>query len=517
MLSRLFAAFFCVSVFIAGVQAEHRAALVIGNSAYPDAEIPSAAADADLVAKSFEAQGYRVTKVENLESEEFKATLDDFANSTPVNGTAIVYFSGYALAGARDDLVLLPLNARPQVANRLGAFQALGVRAILTLLESKGGSAVNLVLVDGCYRHPIQAEDYASGAFEIPDLPENGFAVYAADFGKTLEPVTEGTSPFSEAIAATKSLRDLLKYPHQTTISEDRLLDRLISVSVGAPAAAENAGDEWINPQGQVFCWIPPGKFTMGSPDTSTMRDPDETQVEVEIPRGFWMSKFEYTRGNHQTWMMRAGQYLSTGDHKLWPLNKFREGDLKTLLETLNQSAPEGWIYALPTEAEWEYAARAGTKTEFSFGNNPARLAEHGNFADRTLREGLSFGEVAKNWDPAKPPNRGDRQTGMFSYAHKVWNDGIIETGAVGQFPPNPWGLHDMHGNLAELTSTPYHSERTPPEEFDVKLGWVCRGGSWLSTPKYCRSAFRGQFTFKSRENTTENFLGLRFILKRKS
>ena len=105
-----------------------------------------------------------------------------------------------------------------------------------------------------------------------------------------------------------------------------------------------------------------------------------------------------------------------------------------------------------------------------------------------------------------------DRQTGMFSYAHKTWNDGQAETAKVGLYPPNAWGLHDMHGNLAELTSTPYHAERNPPEAFDTRLGWVCKGGSWLSTAKYCRSAFRGQFTFRSRENTTENFLGLRLV-----
>ena len=76
----------------------------------------------------------------------------------------------------------------------------MGVRAILSLLETHGGSRTNIVLVDGCYRHPIQADNYTSGAFEIPDLPENGLAVYAASFGETLEPPAEGTSPFSKAI-----------------------------------------------------------------------------------------------------------------------------------------------------------------------------------------------------------------------------------------------------------------------------------------------------------------------------
>ncbi|MFT5468861.1 MAG: sulfatase activating formylglycine-generating enzyme [Verrucomicrobiales bacterium] len=512
-------ALFLLLGLVSSALAEHRVALVIGNAAYPDAELVTPAADAKLVGDALRKAGFRVTLLENLKREEFQAAITDFAASVPTRGTALVYFSGYALSGVRGDNVLLPIDARPIAQNHIAGFQPQGVRAILTELQKKSNGATFIALVDGSYRHPMQIPDYEAGVVEIEELPPGSLVIYAADFGEVLESAAEGTSPFAKRLATAlesgQSL-DSIAAARQSTLEDSRVLTEPASKAVSEVSAAAGPGEEWISEAGLVFCWIPAGEFTIGSHDSATMRDPDELQVEVEIPEGFWMMKYEFTRGNLLTTIGRAGIYLSTGDHGLMPLNKFRDGDLKGLLAKLNETAPAGWVYALPTEAEWEYAARAGTTTEYSFGNDPPNLAHHGNFADRTLRESLSFGEIAKNWDPDKPPNRGDRQTGMFSYAHKVWNDGNAETAPIGLFPPNPWGLHDVHGNLAELTSTPYHAERTPPEEFDIKLGWVCKGGSWLSTPQYCRSAFRGQFTFKARENTTENFLGIRLVLKRK-
>lgn len=103
----------------------------------------------------------------------------------------------------------------------------------------------------------------------------------------------------------------------------------------------------------------------------------------------------------------------------------------------------------------------------------------------------------------------GDRQSGIFSYAHKIWNDGYATMALVGSFPPNPWGLHDMHGNVSEMTSTPYHPSRHLVK-YDPNLGGVAKGGSWLGTAAYSRCATRIW------SNIAENAVGLRFVLRTK-
>jgi formylglycine-generating enzyme required for sulfatase activity len=136
---------------------------------------------------------------------------------------------------------------------------------------------------------------------------------------------------------------------------------------------------------------------------------------------------------------------------------------------------------------------------------------KHGNFADRSLREGSAVGEIGKS-HKAKP-YLGDKQQGLFTYAHATWNDGFATTAPVGSYLPNAWGLHDMHGNMAELTSTPYDAERKALSAPDSKsgLGWVIKGGGWLSTADYCRCAFRGQSL-----PVRENYMGLRILLRQK-
>ena len=232
----------------------------------------------------------------------------------------------------------------------------------------------------------------------------------------------------------------------------------------------------------------------MGSPAGARISDEDETVVEVEFDHGFWLGKYEFTRREIKT-MTGRHTYMTGGDHKSQPLDKARKDDPSKWLEILNKSAPNGWVYDLPSESEWEYAARAGTTSTFYFGENPADLPKHANFADVSLR---------------------NHEDGYFTHAHRTWNDGHMQTANVGSYPPNPWGFHDIYGNVAEMTSTPYHPKRTPPKEFDNVAGYATRGGSWLSIPDYCRSAFRNQFSFHGSEAVKPNHTGFRFVLRRK-
>lgn len=514
-----------LALYSTAALAEHRAALLIGNSNYPKAPLASPPGDIRAVGDALKKRGFVVTQVENLGAKEMKDAFAAFARSVPTKGTALVYFSGYALPATRvedpnADNALLPVDGNATSSGTVAGPQT-GVTRLLGTLAKDSGSARNILIVDGCYAHPAQAKTAAKGLVKTARPVPESLVLYAAPMGEVQEPVAVGLSPLakklSDALHSAQPLHEVLgqlSATRETTLEDLSALSSPASKAVAPSSevpAEGRAGDEWVNDRGMVFCWCPPGKFTMGSAESSSVHEEDEVQADVEFSQGSWMGKYEFTR--REMLGMVGGVYLSTGDHKLHPLNKvhIERNQVGDYLQKLNETAPAGWVYDLPTEAEWEYAARAGTQTDYFFGNDPADLAKYGNFADRTLRESDSFGELPKSWK-AKAPGTvyfGDRQSGIFSYAHKIWNDGYATMALVGSFPPNPWGLHDVHGNVSEMTSTPYDPSRIAAK-YDPNLGGVAKGGSWLSTAAYCRSATRIW------SNIAENAVGLRFVLRKK-
>ena len=217
--------------------------------------------------------------------------------------------------------------------------------------------------------------------------------------------------------------------------------------------------------------WIPPGEFVLGSPNEEKDRELDEGPLtRVSVPAGFWMSAHETTQADYEALMGRnPSQY--TGD-PLRPVEKVNWQEAVDYCRALNareQAAgrlPDGYAFRLPTEAEWEYACRAGTTTRFSHGDDPGYL---------------------------ETPD----------YAWCGYNSGS-STHPVGTRKPNPWGLFDLHGNVWEwcldawigvypggaITNTaaaPQGSLR------------VARGGSWLYDPRFCRSANRDSYGMLNR------------------
>lgn len=164
------------------------------------------------------------------------------------------------------------------------------------------------------------------------------------------------------------------------------------------------------------FVWIEPGTFVMGSPETEVGRDEDEgPQHEVTISRGFWLGKYEVTQ---KQWEAVAKTVPWAGKEQVQvspdnPAVYISWNDAETFIDRLN-TATGAIVYRLPTEAEWEYAARAGTTTRWSFGDEEAQLGEYA-------------------W-----------------YDKNAWDIGEQYAHAVGQKKPNPWGLYDMHGNVYE-------------------------------------------------------------------
>ena len=210
-------------------------------------------------------------------------------------------------------------------------------------------------------------------------------------------------------------------------------------------------GESWTNSLGMEFMWIPAGRFLMGSPEDEEGRYASELQHEVRISEGFWMKKYEVTQGEWES-VMGANPSRFSDCGPRCPVEQVSWFDTEEFMQRLSgRESGKGYRYRLPTEAEWEYAARAGTTR--------ARYGE--------------LGEIA--W---YDENSGDR------------------THPVGQKQANAWDLHDMLGNVWEWTGDwaawcPSGSV-TDPQGPSTGSARVYRGGSWHGGARYVRSAYRG-------------------------
>jgi formylglycine-generating enzyme required for sulfatase activity len=227
--------------------------------------------------------------------------------------------------------------------------------------------------------------------------------------------------------------------------------------------------------------WIRPGEFVMGSPPEEVGRflDKEEPRTHVTLSHGYWMSRFEVTQEEFEAVLgfnpsLFKGEVLRPVENVSW----FSAMDycLKlTEREILAGRLPEACEYRLPTEAEWENAARAGTTTRFSYGDDPGYV-HLGDFA---------------------------------------WYGGnsALRPHPVGQKLPNPWGLDDMHGNVFEWCSDWFGKLPggwvTDPQGPDEGTDRIIRGGYWDSDPAFCRSAMRVHFP----PTVRISYLGFRVVL----
>ena len=213
--------------------------------------------------------------------------------------------------------------------------------------------------------------------------------------------------------------------------------------------------------------WIDPGTFTMGSPEDELGRRDDEMQHQVTLTSGYWLGQYEVTQAQYQTIMGTNPSYFKGDDLPVEQVSWDDATEFCKKLTEIEKTAgrlPEGYEYTLPTEAQWEYACRAGTTTALNNGKN------------------LSDIEKCPEMD----------EVGW--YLHN--NDS--KTHPVGQKQPNAWGLYDMHGNVMEWCLDWYGeyptSSATDPTGASTGSDRVLRGGSWYIRADGCRSASRGYF-----------------------
>jgi formylglycine-generating enzyme required for sulfatase activity len=212
----------------------------------------------------------------------------------------------------------------------------------------------------------------------------------------------------------------------------------------------------YTNSIGMEFVLVPAGSFMMGSPDSDKHAEKKEKpQHKVNISKPFYLGKYEVTQ---EQWEAVMGNNPSRDKGRTNPVEKVSWNDAQEFIKRLN--AREGHSrYRLPTEAEWEYACRAGTTTVYSFGDDADSLGRYAWYDDNS----------------GKGPQH--------------------RTHPVGQKKGNAWGLHDMHGNVFEWVQDwyAYYYNSTGTDRLDPSIGdyFVCRGGNLNRSAEHCRSSYR--------------------------
>jgi len=269
----------------------------------------------------------------------------------------------------------------------------------------------------------------------------------------------------------------------------------------------------------------------MGSPLYEIGRDnevDDEIAHPVSLTDGFWIGEHEVTRTQFSRFIDSTGyktdaekgegydgtevtkvskgvfskeedanwRTLFPGDGN-FPVVGITRKDAESFCRWLTKierdayRLPSDYTYQLPTEAQWEYACRAGTSTPFSFGNDRSLLPSHANFADINV---------------------------SVDFAETEYNDGIGAAPArVGSYKPNTWGLFDMHGNVAEWCAGSFRryspGKRQNPIPHESGSGLIWRGGGWIHSSKRIRSAYRG---FEKEQSGRNDYIGFRIVLSKK-
>ena len=348
---------------------------------------------------------------------------------------------------------------------------------------------VSQVKMDRSGTHPYMAPEQWKGQYQDAKTDQYALAVVAYE-------LLSGRVPFEgvdttvlrqcvlmDAPAPIEGCRDAVNSALARALSKGRddrfdSCRKFISALTSTPTATRRADSAAVSVEkkveplayesnniGMVFSLIPAGEFMMGSPESEEGRKYDEHQHRVRITKPYYMQTNEVTQGQWKLVMgtepWKGHEYVKEGAD--YAASYISWEDAVKFCRKLSQRA--GVAYRLPTEAEWEYACRAGTATAYSFGGSSGQLGEHGWFEDNAH-------DVGEN------------------YAH-----------LVDQKRANGFRLSDMHGNVWEWCSDWHDTEYYKTSPVNDPQGpssgscRVVRGGSWDFTLRYCRSANRYGFT----------------------
>jgi len=496
---------FLLSLALAQPAAGKKYALLVGINRYEHDKLqPLSFAEADVeeLAAVLKGSGYTVTLLTPSASdrslkptrENIETQLKSVLRGCKKGDTVVVGFAGHGMQFEKqketdpEDAYFCPVDARPFRDERATMVSLSGVYTEL----DKSFAGMKVLLVDACRNDPDAVRGRSGGvtadsvrppqgaaalfscragerAFEHESLKHGVFFHHVLEGLKGKAKDGDGEVTFA-GLAAYVSRRVSREVPgliggdarQSPNLKADYSIEPvLVTVADGiqTPPAPAEEKTYVSKTTGMKFVRIKAGTFTMGSPKSEKDRSDDETEHEVTLSKDFYLSVYEVTQKEWRTVMgttpWQGKDYVKEGDD--YPATYVSWNDAVEYAKKLGEK--DGMAYRLPTEAEWEYACRAGNRSSYSFGDSPESLFDHGWF----VKNAWAAGE---------------------KYAQRV-----------GQKKSNKLGLCDMHGNVWEWCSDRYgdypSGRVTDPTGPTTGSDRVNRGGGWLSNAWGCRSADR--------------------------
>lgn len=487
-----------------------RVALVIGNGAYTGSITPlrNPVNDARGMKWALENIGFEVIIAENADRSQIGEKIHEFSQRIGNEGIALFYFSGHGLQVDGINY-LVPIDEKIEEEYQI-KHRCNSANEILDMMETRRGKRINIVILDACRNNPLPIRTKSIGNQGLASMPVStgSLIAYAAAAGKTAIDGAGNHSPYTESLIRhiqTPGLdiedvfkavgRDVLKATNgkqsparYSNLNHDyHLVPSSINLDMQPSPPSLLLSRPPIQPPSKSirymieklpdsdveieFVWISPGTFRMGSPSTEDgWKEHEGPMHQVEISRGFYLGKYEVTQEQWETVMgTRPWVAQSVRSEPNNPAVYVSWEDAQTFVNALNDSAG-AQVYRLPTEAEWEYACRAGRSTPWSFGDDENLLRYYAWYEENACDVGDCYAQ------------------------------------AVGTKQANPWGLHDMHGNVGEwiLDGARVYNRASLVDPTGPSTGSqrVMRGGYFGNYTQFLRSASRRYLSPEIRANS---------------
>jgi len=482
---------------------EARVALIMGVSEVGSpmfSSLPGIKQDLTRMRSALEGAGFQVTVVSEPTLQEAHNAIDDFGNKLlATKGVGLFYFTGHG-GEFNGTNYLMPKGARITKAVDVQQ-EAISAKRVVGRMEGQG-TRVNIIFLD-CCRNDLTKSATGTGLAVMQ--AEGTFIGFATASEKTAAASADG-SPYTTALCkhmtqpglsisdmhtrVTAEVKTMTREAgsEQTPFMNSGLSDLFYFVPGSAPTTTGMIPTSPLPPAGIVapvgvttnalalapgvemkFVLVKPGSFYIGSPAGEWGRGGDENSGRVRITQEYWIAQTECTQAQWKAIMGKMPACDFQGDEL--PVDSASYTEAQEFCASMNTKVKitGGWRVALPTEAQWEYACRAGTQSAFAFGKDAADLHLYGNYADKSYT--------------------------LFDHGDKTHSDGVGNTTArVASYRPNAWGLYDMHGNVWEWcvqAYTPSHQIGTDPSGTQMGRNRVARGGAWMTAAEKCRSASR--------------------------